>query len=386
MPLIRDSERLADCCRRLAGEEFVAIDTEFIREKTYYPQLCVVQLAGENEAAVIDAVADRIDPAPLWELVRDRRVLKVFHAARQDIEIFHLKTGAMPEPIFDTQIAAMVCGFGEQAGYETLVQSLTGATIDKSARFTDWARRPLTEKQIAYALSDVTHLRTVYRKLKARLDATGRYHWVESEIAALADPALYRNEPREAWRRLKLRSPRPRLLAVLREIAAWRELAAQQRDIPRARMLRDEALLEIAAHMPRTAAELARTRGLADSMAHGRLGEEILAAVARGRDLPDEECPRLPSRGESGRANGATVELLRVLLKMKSDAHRVAPRLIAGAGELERIAADGEAADVPALNGWRHEIFGADALALAEGKLALSVRRGKVELVPAPER
>jgi ribonuclease D len=278
----------------------------------------------------------------------------------------------------------MVCGYGEQAGYETLVQSLAKASIDKSSRFTDWSLRPLTEKQLAYALSDVTHLRTVYGKLKAMLDANARHHWLESEMRILADPATYRPDPRGMWRRFKLRSPKPRTLAVLRELAAWRELAAQQRDIPRNRMLRDEALTEIAAHPPRTADELARTRGLSDGLARGRTGQEILAAVARGLAVPDAECPRLDDRPDTSRASGAVVELLKVLLRMRADEHGVAPKLIAAADDLERIALDDEA-DVPALAGWRREIFGADAIDLKHGRLALAVTGARVRAIPRPD-
>jgi ribonuclease D len=383
MPLISDKARLAEFCARLAHEDFVAVDTEFIREKTYYPQLCLIQLAGAKEARAVDALAPDLDLAPVYDLMRNARIVKVFHAARQDIEIFMLKMGAVPAPLFDTQVAAMVAGFGEQAGYETLVQALARATIDKSARFTDWALRPLTEKQIAYALSDVIHLRTVYAKLKERLDRSGRLAWVESEMQALTDPATYRPDPREAWRRLRVRSPKPRFLAVLRELAAWRELAAQARDIPRQRMLRDEALVEIAAHAPTAADELARTRGLSEGLTRGKIGAEILAAVARGLAVPESEAPRLAERADLPRANGAVAELLRVLLKMRAEEHNVAARLIASGEELDRLASE-EAPDVPALKGWRREIFGDDALALKQGRLALVVKGRKLAAVQVP--
>jgi ribonuclease D len=383
MPLIADSARLAEFVARLADEEFVAVDTEFIREKTYFPQLCLIQIAGEKDARAIDALAPALDLGPLYALMQNDRVTKVFHAARQDIEIFVLKTGAVPKPLFDTQVAAMVCGFGEQAGYETLVQALARAAIDKSSRFTDWALRPLTEKQIAYALSDVTHLRTVYRKLRERLERTGRHPWVESEMQMLSDPATYRADPREAWRRLRVRSPKPRFLAVLRELAAWRETAAQQRDIPRQRILRDEALIEIAAHVPKSADELARTRGLSESFARGKLGAEILAAVAAGAAVPEADAPQAAGRADLPRSNGALTELLRVLLKMRAEEHNVAPRLIADSEDLERLAAE-ENPDIAALKGWRREIFGDDALALKQGRLALVVKGRKLQAVPLP--
>jgi|SRR6185369_7201872 ribonuclease D len=383
MPLITDTARLAEFCARLADEEFVAVDTEFIREKTYYPQVCLIQIAGENEARAVDALAPGLDMTPVYELMRNPRIMKVFHAARQDIEIFMLKMDAVPAPMFDTQVAAMVAGFGEQAGYETLVQALARASIDKSSRFTDWALRPLTEKQVSYALSDVTHLRTVYKKLRERLERSGRQSWVESEMQVLTDPATYRADPREAWRRLRVRSPKPRFLAVLRELAAWRELAAQQRDIPRQRMLRDEALVEIAAHAPKNADELARTRGLSDGLARGKVGSEILAAVTRGVDVPDADTPRMADRADLPRSNGAVAELLRVLLKMRADEHNVAARLIAGGEDLDRLASEDEP-DVPALKGWRREIFGEDALALKQGRLALVVKGRKLHAVSVP--
>lgn len=383
MPLITDSARLAEFCAHLSGEEFVAVDTEFIREKTYYPQVCLIQLAGESEARAVDALAPGLDLAPVFDLMRNPKVMKVFHAARQDIEIFVMKMDAVPAPMFDTQVAAMVAGFGEQAGYETLVQALARASIDKSSRFTDWALRPLTEKQISYALSDVTHLRTVYKKLKERLDRSGRQSWVESEMQTLTDPATYRGDPREAWRRLRVRSPKPRFLAILRELAAWRELAAQQRDIPRQRMLRDEALIEIAAHAPKSADELARTRGLSEGLARGKIGAELLAAVARGVAVPDAEAPRLAERADLPRTNGAVAELLRVLLKMRAEEHNVAARLIAASEDLDRLASEDEP-DVAALKGWRREIFGEDAIALKQGRLALVVKGRKLTAVPLP--
>ena len=383
MPLISDNARLADFCGRLAHEAFVAVDTEFIREKTYYPQVCLIQLAGESEAHAVDALAPGLDLAPVYDLMRNENILKVFHAARQDIEIFMLKMDGVPKPLFDTQVAAMVAGFGEQAGYETLAQALAHTTIDKSARFTDWALRPLTDKQVAYALSDVTHLRTVYTKLKERLDRSGRLAWVESEMQVLTDPATYRPEPSDAWRRLRVRSPKPRFLAVLRELAAWRELAAQTRDIPRQRMLRDEALVEIAAHVPKTADELARTRGLSDGLARGRVGAEIMAAVAKGVAVPESEAPRAADRGDLPRANGAVAELLRVLLKMRAEEHNVAARLIASSDELDRLASE-DVPDVPALKGWRREIFGEDAIALKQGRIALVVKGRKLHAVPVP--
>lgn len=383
MTLITTTEELDAFCRRMKGSDYITIDTEFMREKTFWPKLCLVQIAGEDEAAAVDPLAEGIDLAPLFDLLDDPGVLKVFHAARQDVEIFHHLTGRIPTPLFDTQVAAMVCGFGESVGYETLIAKLAGARVDKSSRFTDWSNRPLTERQLAYALSDVTHLRPAYEKLRRRLAKTGRAHWLDEEIGVLTDPATYQVEPEEAWRRLKVRSDKPRFLAILRELAAWREREAQRKDVPRSRVLRDEALLEIASHAPSTVDDLARTRGLGRSVAEGRWGQELLAAVQRGRDLPPEEGPAVEPRVEPPPGLAPIVELLRVLLKMKCEDQQVATKLVANAGDLEAIAADDEA-PVPALKGWRRELFGEDALALKHGRLALAIRGKRVRMVPVP--
>ena len=380
MSLITETGELAQLCQRLSKEEFVTVDTEFLRDNTYWPRLCVVQLAGDNEAAAIDAIADGIDLSPLYELMSAPNVIKVFHAGRQDVEIFFHRAGAIPAPVFDTQIAAMVCGFGDSAGYETLVSKLANGRIDKSARFTDWSLRPLSRKQIDYAIADVTYLREVYRKLAQQLEQTGRSGWLSEEMATLTDPATYRLEPAESWRRLKIRSRSSQFLAILREIAAWRETKAQDRDVPRNRVVRDEALMEIAAHAPQTVDELARTRGLPRSVAEGRIGEEILAAVARARALPEGERPRAPEKYDIPRGLGPVIDLLKVLLKMKCEAGDVAQKLVATSAELERIAAD-DNADVRALKGWRREIFGEEALALKHGQIALTVEGRSLQAV-----
>lgn len=382
MQLITDTDSLASLCDRLANEDFVTIDTEFLRERTYWPQLCLVQLAGDEEAAAVDALAPGIDLTPLWRLLDDQAILKVVHAGRQDIEIFYRDTGRVPKPLFDTQIAAMVCGFGDQVGYETLVRKLAKAPIDKSSRFTDWSLRPLTDKQLAYALSDVTHLRTIYRKLRARIEQTDRLGWLDEEIAIIADPKTYNVDPEQAWTRLKVRSSRPHFLATLRELAAWREETAQAKDLPRNRVVRDEALLEIAAHAPANVAALSRTRGLPKPVAEGRFGQAILEAVERGQNTPEAECPTLPPARELPRGLGPVVDLLRVLLKMKCDANEVAQKLVANSADLELIAADDEA-DVAALRGWRRELFGEDALALKHGRLALTISGRELRAVPA---
>jgi ribonuclease D len=378
--LIADTETLAAFCARQRQAPYVTVDTEFMRDRTYWPQLCLVQLAGPEEAVAVDALAPGLDLAPALELMADEKILKVFHAARQDIEIFWNLAGRIPAPLFDSQVAAMVCGFGEAASYETLAAKLAGARLDKSSRFTDWSHRPLTERQLAYAIDDVVHLRTVYEKLQAKLEKNGRAAWLEEEMAILTDPATYRIEPRETWRRFRLRGGNPKFLAVLREVSAWRETAAQQRNIPRNRIIRDESVLEIAAHAPRTVADLGRTRGLGKNFAEGRFGGEILAAVERALALPEAERPHMPQRRESPAGIGPLVDLLRVLLKLRAEEHGVAQRLVADADDLEAIAAD-DAAPVRPLHGWRREIFGNDALDLKHGRLALTAHGKRIKLV-----
>jgi ribonuclease D len=384
MKLITESEALAQFCARQQGAGFVAVDTEFMRERTYWPILCLVQVAGPQEAAAIDALAPGIDLQPLLALMADPKVLKVFHAARQDLEIFFQMSGGVPHPVFDTQVAAMVCGFGDAASYETLARRLAGTGLDKASRFTDWAHRPLTERQIQYALADVVHLRTVYERLQQILGRNGRAHWFAEEMAALVDPAIYRSEPFEAWRRFRLRGRvEQRFLGVLRALAAWRERAAQQRDLPRGRIMRDEAVMEIAAHRPGTVEELARTRSLPKGVAEGRLGRDILAAVAEGLADPDPP-PALPAKAAPPPGIGPLIELLRVLLKQRCEDYQVAQKLLASADDLEAIAAADDA-PVAALHGWRREVFGADALALKHGRLALTAGKSRIELVPLPE-
>jgi ribonuclease D len=380
MTLIVENAALAAFCQRQRQAEFITIDTEFMRDKTYWPQLCLVQIAGPQEAAAIDSLAPGIDLAPLHELMADNRVTKVFHAARQDVEIFFHLTGKIPTPLVDTQVAAMVCGFGDSVSYENLASKLAGARIDKSSRFTDWAQRPLTDRQLQYALSDVTHLRPAYEHLALRLAKTGRSGWVAEEMAVLTSPSTYRLEPAESWRRIKFRNDKPRALAILREVAAWREEEAQRRDLPRGRILKDETLCEIAAHGPRNVDDLARCRGLSHAIPENKQGHAILAAVKRGLDIPANELPPVPPRRDLPAGLGPVIELLRVLLKMRCEDHEVAQKLVASADDLELIAADDEA-DVPAMSGWRREIFGADALALKHGRLALTTVGRRVKVV-----
>ena len=382
MKLITKTDELAAFCKPLAEAEFVTVDTEFMRERTYWPKLCLAQVAGPEDAAAIDALAEGIDLSPLDELMANPKVLKVFHAARQDLEIFYLRMSRVPAPLFDTQVAAMVCGHGEAASYESLATKLAKARIDKSSRFTDWSRRPLSERQITYALSDVTHLRVVYEKLRRQLDKTGRQSWIAEEMAVLNDPGTYRADPEQAWRRLKPRGASPRLMATLKEAAAWRERTAQRIDIPRQRLLRDEQLLEIASHAPKTTEELAATRGLGRGFAEGWQGRELLDAIDKARKLPDSELPQRDRAPEQLRAPGPVVDLLRTLLRLKAEQAGVAARLVASGDELDRMAAGKR--DVHALSGWRREIFGEDAVALIEGRLALALQGEHAKLISVP--
>ena len=380
MTLITDQRELDGFCARLSTEPYITVDTEFMRERTYWPILCLVQLGGEKEAAAVDALADTIDLKPVYELMASPKILKVFHSARQDMEIFYHLMGRLPAPIFDTQVAAMVCGFGDSVGYQTLARRLAGATIDKASRFADWSHRPLTKRQLDYALADVVHLRPVYRKLEKKLGRNGRAAWLKEEMAVLTDPATYALEPDTAWQRLKTRSNDRRYLAVLRSLAAWREVEAQRRDVPRGRVLRDEQLFDIAAHTPQTTEELARTRGLGRDLARGRIGQAVLKAVEAGLAVPEAERPAPPPKAELPKGLGPVVDLLKVLLKMKSEKQHVAQRLVASTADLERIAAD-DHAPVPALKGWRRKVFGEDALALKHGRLALGIDGKAVTVV-----
>ncbi len=389
MHLVSDSGELAQICAAFAEAPYVTVDTEFLRERTFWSQLCLVQLArpGEDEssAALIDPLADGIDLKPLLDLLANERVTKVFHAARQDVEIFHHLGGVIPQPLFDTQVAAMVCGYGEQVGYETLARKIAKVTIDKSSRFTDWARRPLSEKQLAYALADVTHLRQIYEALRDRLAKTDRVSWVAEEMAVLTDPATYAADPDEAWQRIKARSHSPKFLAVVRALAKWREINAQDRDVPRSRILKDDALLEIATAQPKTPEELMRMRLLQREARKPEVAAEILAAVAEGLACPAERLPRLPAPPKRREGSAAVAELLKVFLKARADEIGVASRLIAPASEIEALAGEEEVGDLAVLKGWRREVFGADALRLKNGDTGLVARRNGIRLVDLPE-
>jgi len=380
MTLLETTESLAAFCQDAKNEPYIAVDTEFIRDKTYYSRLCLVQIATADQAVAVDTLAPGMNLEPLYDLMADTNVLKVFHAARQDVEIFFHLSDCIPAPLFDTQVAAMVCGFGDSVGFESIVAKLAGERVDKSQRFTDWSRRPLRRKQIDYALADVIHLRPVYEKIAALLHENEREEWVEEEMAVITDPGSYEVDLMESWRRLKFRNAKPRFLAILQELAAWREKEARSRDVPRNHVLRDDVLVELASLAPQTEQELDHGRGFPRKQASNSLGRAVLAAVARGKARDPKDCPQAPSKYHLPPGLKPVVELLKVLLKTKSEAHGVAQKLIANSADLEMIAADDQA-DVPALHGWRRELFGEDALALKRGELALTAGKNQVALV-----
>lgn len=382
MHLITKTDELAEACARLAASPFIALDTEFMREQTFWPKLCLIQMAGEGTEVLVDSLAPSLDLKPFFELMTNERVLKVFHSARQDIEIVHHLARVIPHPIFDTQVAAMVCGFGEAVSYSMLAKRLLNRNLDKTSRFTDWSRRPLSERQLVYALGDVTHLRDLYPLLKAQLDKSERESWLNEEMAVLTDPATYELHPEQAWKRLKMRIKTPKALAVLMELAAWREREAQSQDVPRSRILKDEALYDIASQAPRSAEDLGSLRSLHNGFARSTRGRAVLEAVARGLERDPKTIPPI-ERGEPMPPEAvAVVDLLRVLLKATAGKHGVAPKLIATSDELEEIARC-ESEDAPVLRGWRRKLFGDDALALKRGELALSIDRGEVAVLPA---
>jgi ribonuclease D len=376
MKPITTTEMLAEACARLARHPYVTIDTEFLRESTYFPVLCVVQMASAQEAVVVDALAEGIDLKAFFALMANEHVRKVFHAGRQDIEIVWHRAGLIPHPVFDTQVAAMVLGYGDSISYEQLVARITGDFLDKSHRFTDWSRRPLSQAQIAYAISDVTHLRDIYLALAADLDRRGRTDWVHEEMEVLTSPETYRLDPQTAWERLRTRVRKPKELAVLIEVAAWREREARARDVPRGRVLKDEVIGDIAVQAPTTVERLASLRSLPKGFERSRWGEAIIEAVNRGLARDPKSLPRI-EKGRSAANGAATVELLKVLLRMTAERHAVAAKVIATVEDLDRIAAD-DTADVAALKGWRRDLFGEKALALKHGQLALAIEKGRV--------
>ncbi|WP_445194012.1 ribonuclease D [Sphingomonas sp. Tas61C01] len=380
-PLITDSATLANLCTRLSAADFVTVDTEFMRESTYYPELCLIQIADTNEAAAIDPMAPGLDMTPLLNLMTDNEdVLKVFHAGGQDIEIVYNLTGKTPHPLFDTQVAAMALGQGEQIGYSNLVDSWLGIQIDKGARFTDWARRPLDERQIDYAIGDVTHLSAIFPKMLERLRKTGRGGWLDQEMERLADPANYANDPDQAWKRVKIAGRKPEVLGRLKALARWRELEAQAKDLPRGRIVKDETLGDIAGHPPRKQADLARVRGLSQTWAQNDIGARMMAALENAAPLDADELPprddRKPGLGKDG---SLVADLLKLLLKIRSRDIDVASKLLARTDELEALAA-GARTGLPMLEGWRFDQFGRDALDLVEGRLAFAVIGGKLKM------
>ena len=383
MKTITTTEDLAAFCDAARAHPYLTVDTEFLRERTYYSKLCLVQLAypgdGENDAVIVDPLVEGLSLDPLLDLFRDDSVVKVFHAARQDLEIFWVDHGVIPTPLFDTQVAAMVCGFGEQVGYETLVKKIAKQSLDKSSRFTDWSRRPLTDAQKTYALADVTHLRVIYEFLAGRLAKTGRDRWVAEELNTLTDPETYTVRPEQAWMRVKTRSNSPRFLAIVRALATFRENYAQKRNIPRSRVFKDDALVELASTKPADMADLGRSRLLLREARKGEIADGILAAVKEGLDCPKEDLPQPDTARDKLNVNPALADLLRVLLKAKTESSGVASKLIAPAADLDAIAA-GER-DVSALRGWRYEVFGEDALRLCEGRIALSAKGKNVSVI-----
>ncbi|RVV99353.1 ribonuclease D [Mesobaculum littorinae] len=383
MITITTTEALAAFCERAKAAPYVTVDTEFLRERTYYSKLCLVQLAvpgtAEEDAVLVDPLAKGLSLDPLYDLFRDESTVKVFHAARQDLEIFFIEGDVFPRPLFDTQVAAMVCGFGEQVGYETLVRKIANAPLDKTSRFTDWSRRPLSEAQKTYAIADVTHLRDIYEYLSAELEKTGRTAWVEEELSVLTDPATYRIVPEEAWQRVKTRTQSGKFLAIVKELAQFREAYAQERNVPRSRVYKDDALIELASTKPQSPEDLGRSRLLLREARKGEIAEGILAAVKAGVEMDPKDHPRPDRSREKLQVNPALADLLRVLLKAKSETAGVAQKLIATSSDLDAIA--GGDRSVPALNGWRKTVFGADALRLCRGEIGLAAKGAQVRVI-----
>jgi len=378
MTLLTTTAEIESLCRDLASEDYVTIDTEFMRDRTYWPKLCLVQLAGKDRFAAIDPLAPGVDLQPLLDLMVDPSVVKVFHACRQDIEIFYQLIGRTPSPVFDSQLAAMVLGYGDEVGYDALVTKIAKARIDKSSRFTDWSHRPLSEQQLAYALADVTHLRVIYEKLKAELEDAGRTDWAAEELADLTSPDTYEQPPELAWKRLKIRSKDPRFIAIAQALAAWREREAQSRDLPRSRIIRDDLLLEVAANRPTSPDGVSKIRRI---NVDKKLAAGIATTIQAALDLPKDQLPSLPKPPKIQRGIGPVVDLLRVLLKFQCEEHQVAQRLVATTGDLEAIAADDQA-DVRALRGWRNDVFGKAALSLKHGELGLAIAEEKITVFP----
>jgi ribonuclease D len=383
--MIETTADLAAACKELAKSDFITIDTEFLRETTFWPELCLIQMASPTVEVLVDPLAKDIDLAPFFELMANPDVLKVFHAARQDIEIIFNRGNLIPHPIFDTQVAAMVCGFGDSVSYDQLISRTKNVHIDKSSRFTDWSRRPLSDKQLEYALADVTHLRDAYLYLKAELEREGRASWLREEMDVLESRETYDIHPDDAWQRLKLRLRKPQELAILKYVAAWREREARSRNVPRSRVLKDDAIYEIAQQQPKDTEALGRLRTIPKGWERSATGGAVLEAVNTALALPRSEMPHVPRQAQPPEGAAAAVELLKVLLKLISEKHGVAPKVIANSDDLDRIAAEGETADVAAMNGWRRDLFGEPALQLIRGEIALRFAGRKVETVALQE-
>ena len=386
--MIETTAELKAACDIFAKSDFVTVDTEFLRESTFWPQLCLIQIASPDHEALIDPLAKGLDLKPFFDLMTDASVVKVFHAARQDLEIIHHLGGVIPHPLFDTQVAAMVCGFGDSVSYDQLVQKITGKHIDKSSRFTDWSHRPLSQKQLDYALADVTHLRDIYASLKAELEREGRAHWLEDEMAVLETPETYDLHPDDAWTRMKMRVRKPSELAVLMKVTAWREREARNRDVPRGRILKDDAIYEIAQQQPRDSEALGKLRTVPRGWERSASGAAIIAAVNEALSIPKEELPKIAKPYQPNEGTQSAVELLKVLLKLTAEREGVAAKIIANTDDLEKIASEGEKADVAAMHGWRKELFGDRALKLIDGQLVIKFVNRKIEAVeleaPAP--
>ncbi|MEC9243707.1 MAG: ribonuclease D [Pseudomonadota bacterium] len=387
MDLITKQQDLEAAIAAFQKSDFVTVDTEFIRESTFWPELCLIQMAAPGVTALIDPLADGIDLKPFFALMADENIVKVFHAARQDVEIVYNLGRLIPHPLFDTQVAASVCGFGDSVSYDQLVSKITGARIDKSSRFTDWRRRPLSDKQLSYALADVTHLIDVYQHLKTELEREGRAHWLNEEMAVLTARETYDPHPDDAWKRLKLRVKKPLDFAILQHVAAWREREARERNVPRGRVIKDDAIYEVAQQHPRDSEALGRLRTIPKGWERSGAATGLLGAVAKAMALPKEDLPRLPRPPHAPEGAAAAAELLKVLLKLVADRQGVAPKMLASSDDIDRIAADGADADVPAMSGWRREVFGKEAVKLIEGELALRFNNRKIEVFePADAR
>lgn len=380
MEIIADTDSLSAVCKHFSGHSYVTVDTEFLRESTYWPELCLIQMAVPGRAVIVDPLSKKLSLKPFFDLMADRSVTKVFHAARQDIEIVYHLGNLIPAPLFDTQVAAMVCGYGDSVSYDQLVHKITARRIDKSSRFTDWSQRPLSKKQLNYALSDVTHLCDVYASLNASLKEQDREHWVEEEMATLTSVGTYDLQPEDAWRRMKMRVKKPREFAVLKAVAAWREEEAQKRNVPRSRILKDDGLFEVSQQQPETKEAMARLRAIPRGFEKSSAGDKLLRTVRKAMEIPSEELERLPKGRQMPEGAGAAIELLKVLLKRTSEQHGVAAKVIATVDDLERIVAGGDET-VAALNGWRRELFGNDAIRLKNGEIALQLGKKSVEII-----